>query len=737
MQPVYMLTGTNYSYEQTVYMEEKGIRPVCLTAEDADDIIREQALYVEIPESLTIPQGRLLYKQLQIIGKLRYDADVLVDIVDSLSGYMEEMPTFGFLLPSLLPIYLQNGFAVGDYRLSVRNSAFKNILSSISDMKGLLRFCRKYKDVYRRIMKMAFDNSIYYVDDICIFSPKQFATYAKAKPDDGTYNFFMMNMDAVKMRIEELSKKNFTSSRDDLELPYLYYLVGQYGVALQMFSELAKKYWESQRYILYFICRINMDSLARKAFFFSCEVPTYKILAKNIRKADLKNVLYELPFEENIRKVFEEFISCKIFIERSVVTYKLDKAVVQQRKDAESGGFGLNNHPIQLMYEIAFLMDVCTNNYLIIDNKYTRQTFLNIANALVESLLIDDNVPGNTKTDALITPVLLVFLFNIDNSDLQKILCKCDNKNLKLDEVAKDYVRDIVSNLKSLGKLDQEKYCWLDNTIISNVVRNLFSLLCVLPEDCVPSEGIYKLAVDNMRIMDELFYSDMMPVLMQKVKPTADEALDILNVFIRPISKYHNKPYFLNDLAVIAANGKKVLAYNGNFADLDNLDVISLAALYPAFEERQREKLKVYLCRHISTLYEALRIERSGMEILDEELFNRLKSKFLSENHIDDDFFVDCCYQLKMVYKEDKYIAYKKSIEEIINVVPCLAFIINPQEHIDEFRIEWLVALEDDELKRLLCIPDVTRKIDEYCRDIKVQYAQNLKARVWNVLMKN
>src|SRR3989339_124156 len=62
------------------------------------------------------------------------------------------------------------------------------------------------------------------------------------------------------------TKHSYEVSINDFELPFLYYKTFQYYEAFLKFKELSQKCLEQKKYILYFICQYNRDSLRKLVF---------------------------------------------------------------------------------------------------------------------------------------------------------------------------------------------------------------------------------------------------------------------------------------------------------------------------------------------------------------------------------------------------------------------------------------------------------------------------------------
>lgn len=740
MQPVYMLTGQDLGHEQMKYLEDKGINPLCLLPRMLDEVEKSYPKPLgDVPSALTNDRGKLLYRQLRLVKNFRENKDPFVEVVDSLSRYDDEFGMYGEYLRCMVPEYLQSSWHHRYNELNIDAEWFDKFCKDNKSWEDISTLCRTYGGYLLKAFEIAMKNHIYYLGKCCecrVFSSDRYKRFAKKQEYDGVNDFYRMRLVQVHDRMMELSGQTVSLTRKDLELPYLYYKIGKYEEAFDRYFLLAGLFWEKKRFILYMICRINMRALANAVAHGDRASADMKSKALAISKTELTEILDDLPIDKGVRKMFLDLISYKMLLVRVEETAIICRQIEEQRANANKGGYSWNNNAQELLYYFTSFMDFCNLNYIVSDSlEYARKAFCNIAKGLMNSLMIHDDGFNNSHLKAVRVEMVQLMLFHLRRKELWDVLNISTTHEISIDDETKEYIGSLVSNLLEYTNSDfrkLEKY--YDEHVVPEVVFKLSALLCLLPKDCMPDNGMYLLIAVYMRIWDERDYKDIIEMLFKKRAPSADEAEKIMTIYIEPLSKAAGNPRLLSRLAEVMAREGRIMSIDKNFSKYKNLSVISLAVLRPVLTGECKERLDSYIKENIKDLYEALIIEmNSDCHVLDEHMLSGLLDNFIAKPVGENDEHV--CYQLRLFYQNDKYAQYRPLIEPVIQKKKPLAFFLDPISNVEDMDAYWVLWLDDAQIRALVKIEGVMAKIDSFCRGAYEHVGKKVKQSIWNALV--
>lgn len=734
MQPVYLLTDTDMEHEQLKYLEDKGICPICLSRGMLDDLEKLQPhVPVNPPTSLDNLHGQNLYRQLTLISNFSEIQAPLESLVKSLTRYEEQISVFGEYLKYIAPDYLQQYWHQTFQNLTIDEKWFREQFDSTRTLAGLLAFFRKHKTAMSILMAIAYKNQIYYLYQECpLFNARRYHRIMISR--DGVTEFYIMNIEKVHERMAELSSARPTMTRKDLEYPYLLYKVGSYRSAFQCYLDLASEFWKNKNYILYMICRVNLHNLASTLLAIDSSALSDK--EKQISKEDLAEILKSLPFDKGIRRMFSDLISYKILLSKVETTEKLSERIEKQREKSNNGGFDWNNYAIELLHIFSFLVDFGNDNYIICENlKSTKNAFYNIAKGLIDSHMVKGELFQNSRLEKVPPHLFILLLFHLGRKELRSILSRCDNRDFDVDDDSKRYIQQVVTNLIYFSKNQSaNKNTRFANVSISNVVFNLCAILCHLPKELMPETGLYHLIAKYMRVNEIWDYSSILGRLFDKKEPTTEESEQIIKIYLDPIAQSQNNPWLISRLVAIMANAGKEIRIERDFSKYEKLSLLSLAALRPIMSEERKVVLDYYIKSHLNDLIDGIIIEmETECRILDKELFERLKDDFLGKILKEDVLYASA--HIKRMYIDDRFAEYRPMIEEIKTHVSCLAFLLEPTANIDKMEVEWLLALEKEQLQSLLRNHEAMQKIDILCQNSYDYISKAVKDTLWNVIV--
>lgn len=734
MQPVYLLTGADFGHEQIKYLEQKGIVPVCLTSSLLDEYEANLSLTPNVPATITNPHGKVLYRQLQLIRCFETESDPFISLIKTLKSRHSEWNVFGSYLHIFMPERLNGHVKPLPGELYIKTDFFDNLLKDIKTKTQLLSFCRKYKDIYRDALNIAFVNRIYSFNRINLFPNHRYAKFAKNSVRDGMDSIVVFNYQTLLERIEFLVSRPFSSSLEDIELPYIYYKLNRHKEAFRIYSDFARQYWSNRNYVLYMVCRFNMYILSQSVLWDKDADANLKQEAKSVQQKKLSDVWRPLPLDAQYRAMFDDVISNRLYLKLLNQVREISQRISKQRQEAVNGGWNLNNDAFELLEHFAFLSDFSTSNYIIIDrSQHSHNCFVAIAEGLFDSLMIEATNDRNSHLAELTPEMILLIIHYLTPADLATILAeKCDHRTIAIAPSAKELLNVIIQNL--IVSERDNRYDSLKNPQqVSNCIHSICLLLCYLPVDCMPDEGLYTVIAKCMRINEEKSYTEIITTLMAKKKPSVQEAKQIIGIYLNPMFVYPNTPYLLSKLSEILVEANEKIDFQGSIDSLKRLDAISLSALYDVFPEESQQEIFNYLRSQPLLLYQALVIElNSSCHILDEVLLRSLLTKFIAND--DKRLELDTSIQLKLLMTSEGYEAQKAIIQEELANLPCLQFLLKPTESVDKMQPMWILGLLKEELKPLLNNAEAMAKIDHFSKTCYPYISKVIHERVWEAL---
>lgn len=180
-----------------------------------------------------------------------------------------------------------------------------------------------------------------------------------------------------------------TDISEDMQKAFLNYKFGNYYQSFKMFEEIASKAWETQKFIIYYISKINMKAL--KGFVnweFQINKEEKDLIIEKINNIDTDKLIFHIPNRSN-----EEYNLIKIIRDDKVlinVKYKVedyyDKILENYKLFKKKYSNSIGPYYPQLIYlEIYKLIIFYNNNYIIKDEI---SEFKDIINKAIEALMV-------------------------------------------------------------------------------------------------------------------------------------------------------------------------------------------------------------------------------------------------------------------------------------------------------------------------------------------------------------
>ena len=116
---------------------------------------------------------------------------------------------------------------------------------------------KKYGDKLYDLIAFLLDNQIEEIEGFSLRTENYFQEYKKRRPSFAADHYYDLDLVQISEYIKELRNKSLTYIKEDLQLPFMLYRIGNYSESCQIFKELAPKFWGKRKYYLYFICLYN------------------------------------------------------------------------------------------------------------------------------------------------------------------------------------------------------------------------------------------------------------------------------------------------------------------------------------------------------------------------------------------------------------------------------------------------------------------------------------------------
>ena len=269
-QPMYLLSVDDLDSIQHDYLRNRGIRVVEYNRVIDASILKK--LPRELTKKLSHSKGQKLYAFLKYIddfdifqenNKNKNIIDYLYNIITTQFNELRIIGGKNFV--KFYPFnksdknnrshYFYFDFLSDNPDLLNINNSLKN------NFKNKREFLIKYKKQYDEIITFAKHNGI---DK---FNGQKLSIIKRNTEKSGLDYYYMLDFKSLLSHIQILkTKHSYEVSINDFELPFLYYKTFQYYEAFLKFKELSQKCLEQKKYILYFICQYNRDSLRKLVF---------------------------------------------------------------------------------------------------------------------------------------------------------------------------------------------------------------------------------------------------------------------------------------------------------------------------------------------------------------------------------------------------------------------------------------------------------------------------------------
>lgn len=672
--------------------------------------------------------GKNIEQQLYEINHYdKFEDDIIEIFISFLKEYGDQIAYLGKYVINVFPKGKRGNTHIATGKMSLFESYKKKFSESIQKESSQDGFYKKYGDDWYELVAFLLNNQVYEIENLKLDTDKYKEEYNKRHPVLAADLYYDLDLAHIYDYIQNLRTKPLKYTKEDLQLPFILYKIGNYLEAYELFKSLSKEFWKKRKYFLYYISIFNVRSLARilASPLYNITCADYNFYEKEYLSIDLQGILNELPIEERLKSILNDLFSFKVINDLFNEVAKLQSEIAKQRKSAENGGSSLNSNIQMLLHSFRQLFDFCNEN-CIINDFYTesKDVYKKIGEGIIDSVMTPDNPMGfQTKLDKLYEENIFLFVFQLTPEALKDIFSRHVEKPIPVDE---SFCLKLTALIKNLTKmLDNDAYRILPQETVANYVKNIVLLYNYI--DATPEiRGIYQLIIDTWNIGRFGLWIEHLNSFGEKLKPSPEQSRTLIykiletNTLGREIeADYVAK---LSKISVTEGNLKLQISKEQIFAK--NLNVIYLASFVKAVDEETQKDIIKYVRENAKSLYDLVMSEiYTGEHFLTKDLIKRFREHVGDKKGMYRDTEERACKYLLKLSDERKEL--KEACADLGETCACIRFLRKPLvfEPIDEVKNTWLLYCEDNILKKLLKNEILKEKAKKYIEDNPWHYS--------------
>jgi hypothetical protein len=704
MQNVYLISTTRPDDATKEYYYQKKINIVYFDDNELKSLLQPSTV---ISDNVKDPLGKKLLEILTVI--LSYskasEADLVSYLYDKIESYKDEIKVFGDGLKYLLPKDSYEFWNPHSGGLQLFSSYFQGLAEQLKSYSGKKKFIQDHPQIDRKNLKrFAYYNYLYRIDDLTILDPyfkshinKYFTTSVQSYLYDFNFNKFH-----ERMRV--LSSRDLSCSNDDLEYPFALYKLGDYYGAYKIYDKISQLAWSKKKYIIYFICLCNMKMIMYpiQSQIYGTFIDSDSVM-KKIKNIDLDKILNSLQINEEIRKIFQDYISYREIGSKSVETEELKEKIDQQKKSAEKGGGSINSNIQSLIAKFTREFQFCNNNFIICDNNMyyktvCKNTVIGILNSFATpSTSFGKSTFPSTKIEKLDSNNIFVIMFSVTAEDFLNILNQYEIKSLSLDE---DAIKSINKYLSNLDKTKNIPY--INTSDFMNQIGNLLYILSYTTTSEIDNQLIYSLIIRFWKeLLNFSVLEHVLATIIDQYKPNADNTEKILTklLYQTDTPERFSACYFQISSLYKVHNIK---LKECNIRDFKGRHLANfIHPILSIMNDTQKEEFTDYCLNNISEINPYLKfIYNNEIELSSSEKFKELLSKvhFYFESNR-----AFCCSTLVKIRSMHQYECLFPAIDDYARENECMIFFTDPINYNkpENVNIDWLYMCDDEQLKEL------------------------------------
>lgn len=422
---------------------------------------------------------------------------------------------------------------------------------------------------------------------------------------------------------------------------------------------------------------------------------------------DLEDILNKLPFDWEIKKIFQDLISYRSIGGRLVKTERLREEIYKQKKITEKGGCSINSNILLLLgaYQREYLF--CTANHIICNNSsYFKSLCYNTASGILNSFSTPESsmfggLLVSTKVDSLDQSMLKILIFDIDKKNLESILKGYDIETLKFDDSGIEYI-----NLCLQSLADSNRFLYKSNDAFYPSLCNILLLISRSQADAINKESLYNVLLKYWNFEFHIGHG-VIENLIINYNPSQEDANKLIS---KMLYETHNA---LNYTSCI----ERLTSYVSIFTDIrmdsfkEREAIRNLLVIYSVCPNVQKPMLLTYCLDNIEDFgdYICFILHNHIIPPSDDkikELYNKYKKKLDKHD----------CYILSRIRRDFTFVPLHSFIDEIAISNECLKFFLSPKEYkdFDNVNVEWIFKFNQEEREEFFKKEVYKTKLKEY-----------------------
>jgi len=693
MQRAYILTCDLPNHTLESYYEKKGINLIYMNDSDLSKICDSEGNLDDHLGKIGHKTNSLLYAIKN--GHNTGDKDLVTTLYERIISYNDQIRVFDNGLKTIFPKHSYDDWYFHSDGLQIHSTYFKNLAENLKSKSDIRFFFsqRSCIDIFQ-LRKIAYNNSLYTIDDIRILNGEDEERLERVYGTKSIilyHDFDFLNLTKV---LRTLSNRERRGNIDDMEYPYVLYLLGHYYEAFLIYKNIQEEAWDKHKYILYFMCLYNMWAIRNAVNYqlsYRKDIDKDSLL-KDVRSLQLDNVLEKIPIDEDLKKMLQNVVSYRMIGDGVVKTEGLRDDIYDQRRMTENGGWSLNGNILSLIGNYLRVTKFCHQNFMICNNSnyyhsLCRNTVLGILNSFATPPAQGAFSEG-TRIDEIDSQMLKIMIFEVSTKELDSFVRRYDIPSFRLHDSAIAYLNIGLHNLLEEGEeifFNQEK--------IGDCLGNLFYIISKSNLESINVADLIGCFIKYWAKAD--FQASLLGVLASDSFHFENASL-LNGLLTKLIYHSHYSAYTGHCVAKIV----KLMEVQGElYKDLrwtileENKAMDFIYSLYTIIPENQKEKFR-NLC--YSTIKTGIHYVHF---VVQTHIVPNDMDRFIS--FISGKIDYQISYLLKKALEDDKLSPLHPKITELVKDVESFKFYMYPfnyQEY-ENVRIDWILEYTDDDMR--------------------------------------
>lgn len=257
-----------------------------------------------------------------------------------------------------------------------------------------------------------------------------------------------------------------------LRQAYIYYILEEYVKAYRCLCDAAKKAFYNQKYYMYYIAQFNkyrIKDYIERIFDISEDVK--KKIKGDLEKIDLDDILISIPdLSSNNNQILKDIGTFQLHYSLFQDAYRISEKVKEQQNSVYTFYSGTPNY-VSMQWMILDYYRYLVYNYLMIDQyQESREVLVLYAKSILESVCTPDKKgddrnavfgrAGNIHATAIGNFELFLIIKYMSEKDILNMVIQYQIDTIPMEDGYNDYIRAVLSNLRSENNSNRESQLW-------------------------------------------------------------------------------------------------------------------------------------------------------------------------------------------------------------------------------------------------------------------------------------